>query len=147
MNKIEFTIDIDTDSKKVWDVMLAPETYKQWVSKSWPGSSFDGLWKQGENIRFIGPGQGGTMATIVDLKPYEYILAKHIAIINQDGSEDRTSDVAKGWIGTTESYTFQKNDDKTKLKVEITTSPQWEKMFNDGWPGALAELKRICEGR
>jgi alpha-N-arabinofuranosidase len=81
------------------------------------------------------------MATIVELRPYEFILAKHIAVIGSDGTEDRDSDLAKGWIGTTESYTFTEKNGKTQLKVEINTSPDWEKMFSDGWPNALKKLK------
>ena len=52
MKKLEFKIDIAADPKKVWDIMLSPETYKQWVSKSWPGSYFEGVWKKGESLRY-----------------------------------------------------------------------------------------------
>jgi hypothetical protein len=72
-------------------------------------------------------------------------LAKHIAVLNPDGSEDRESDVAKGWIGTTESYRFTEKDGVTKLAIEINTTAEWEKMFTDGWPKALQELKKLCE--
>ena len=146
MKKLEFKIDIAADPKKVWDIMLSPETYKRWVSKSWPGSYFEGVWKKGESLRFLSPGQGGTLASIVELNPYEFVRAEHIAVIYKDGSEDRSSDIAKGWIGTTESYMFTKNDGKTKLKVEMMVNPEWEQEFNKGWPTALAELKKICEG-
>lgn len=145
MKKLEFKIDIAASRQKVWETMLNPETYKKWVSVSWPGSSYEGNWKQGENVRFVSPGQGGTMANIVELRPYEYILANHIAVINSDGTEDRDSDVAKGWIGTTESYTFTEKNGNTELKVQINTYPDWEKMFKDGWPNALAKLKEITE--
>ena len=66
-------------------------------------------------------------------------------MINADGSEDRTSEIARGWIGTTEQYTFKEHDGSTDLIVEIETTPEWEAMFNDGWPNALAKLKEICE--
>lgn len=145
MKHLEFKTQIDADRRKVWDTMLQPETYKEWVSVSWPGSTYEGKWSEGENIKFISPGQGGTMANLVEEKPYNTILAKHIAVINPDGSEDRQSEIAKGWIGTTERYTFQEHKGKTELKVEIETTPEWENMFVDGWPNALAKLKEICE--
>jgi hypothetical protein len=145
MKKLEFKIDINANAKKVWDTMLNLNTYEEWVSVSWPGSTYQGQWKKGEDIKFVSPGQGGTMATIVELKQHEYILAKHIAAVNPDGTEDRESDVAKGWIGTTESYTFTERNGKTEVKVEINTYPEWEKMFNDGWPNALKKLKEISE--
>jgi uncharacterized protein YndB with AHSA1/START domain len=145
MKKLEFKIDIAASREKVWDTMLGPETYKEWVNTSWPGSYYDGNWKQGEKLRFISPGQGGTLTTLVEHRLYEFILAKHIAVINPDGTEDRDSMVAKGWIGTIETYTFTENNGETELKVGIDTTPEWEKMFTDGWPNALAKLKEICE--
>lgn len=145
MEKLEYKINIDAGQQKVWETMLSPETYKEWTNVSWPGSHFEGTWKKGENLKFVSPGQGGTLAKLVEQRPYEFILAKHIAVINADGTEDRKSDVAKGWIGTTESYTFTKKNGETELKVEINTSPEWVQMFNDGWPNALAKLKELCE--
>lgn len=146
MKKLEFRIDIAASKQKVWDTMLNPETYKKWVSASWPGSYYEGTWKQGEDIKFLSPGHGGTLATLVEHKPYEHLLAKHIAIIDSAGKEDRKGDDAKGWIGTTEAYRFTEKNGQTELKVEINTSPDWEKMFTDGWPNALAKLKEISEG-
>jgi hypothetical protein len=82
---------------------------------------------------------------LIEHKPYDYSFAKHIAVLNPGGIEDRDSDVAKGWIGTTESYSFTEQNDVTELKIELTINPEWEKMFSDGWPKALAKLKEICE--
>ena len=107
MKHLEFKTRISADKKKVWNTMLQPETYKEWVSVSWPGSTYEGKWAKGENIKFVSPGHGGTMATLIEQSDYDNILAKHVAIINPDGSEDRNSTVAKGWIGITERYTFK----------------------------------------
>lgn len=145
MKKLESKIDIAASPKKVWDTMLKPETYKEWVNAAWPGSYYEGNWKQGENIRFLSPGQGGTLATLVECRPYEYIRAKHVAVINADGTEDRDSESAKSWIGTTESYTFSETNGKTELRTEMNIEPEWEKMLGDGWPKALAKLKEVCE--
>jgi uncharacterized protein YndB with AHSA1/START domain len=145
MKKLEFKIDIAASKQKVWAVMFNPKTYKEWVNASWPGAYYEGGWKQGENLKFMSPGQGGTMATLVEHRPYEFILAKHIAVIDSNSKEDRDSEVAKDWIGTTEAYSFAEKNGKTKLKVEINTNPEWEKMFTDGWPNALAKLKEVCE--
>lgn len=145
MKKLEFKTTIDASPEKVWDTMLNLETYKEWTNVSWPGSRFEGNWKQGENLRFLGAGEGGTLANVTDFKPHEFVSAKHIAVINRDGSEDRDSDMAKGWIGTTESYTLKERNGKTELTVDMNVKSGWEKMFSDGWPNALAKLKEICE--
>jgi hypothetical protein len=125
--------------------MLQPETYKEWTAVSWPGSVYKGKWAKGENLRFISTSGEGTLATVVEHTPYEHILAKHIAVIKADGSEDRESDMAKGWVGTLERYRFNEQNGKTDLTVEIDTSPDWESMFAEGWPNALAKLKQMCE--
>lgn len=145
MKKLEFKTKIAASAEEVWKIMLDPVTYKKWTNVSWPGSTYKGKWKLGEEIRFEGEGGGGTMAKINEFRPYEYLLAEHVAVINADGSLDRESEIAKGWIGTTESYTFTEKNGQTELKVEMQTSPGWEKMFNDGWSDALKELKRLCE--
>lgn len=145
MEKLQSKIDIAAIPKKVWDRMTQPDTYREWVNAAWPGSYYEGNWRKGENVKFISPGQGGTLATIVEYRPYEYILAKHIAVINADGTEDRDSETAKNWIGTTESYTFSERNGKTELITEMNTNPEWRKMFADSMPKALAKLKEISE--
>ena len=145
MKKLEFKIDINASAKKVWDTMLHPETFKEWISAAYPGSYYKGQWKKGEDIKFLSSNNDGTLATITELTPYEYILAKHIAVINRDGTEDRNSEQAKSWIGTTEAYTFTERNGKTEVKVEVNTKPEWEKMFNDGWSKGLKKLKEITE--
>ncbi len=78
------------------------------------------------------------------LKPDEFIQARHIAVPGPNLSEDRLSDAARGWIGTIESYTFLAKTGNTELTAEVQTNPKWEKMCIDGWPKALARLKEIC---
>jgi uncharacterized protein YndB with AHSA1/START domain len=147
MEHLEYKIVISAPAKKVWDTMLEKETYKQWVGKSWPDSSFVGTWAKGEKVRFIGPNGSGTLAEIVEFKPYESVLARHIAVLEPGGKEDRTSDVAKGWIGITEEYRFVEHLGNTTLIVSIETNPEWRAMFDEGWPGALEELKKLTEGQ
>jgi uncharacterized protein YndB with AHSA1/START domain len=146
MKKLEFNVDFNADVQKVWDIIIDPVKYKEWVSVSFPGSYFVGNWKKGENIRFIGPDGGGTMANLEEVKQNEFIAAKHVAVINKDNSEDRTSEMAKGWIGTTETYTFSKNKQGSHLKVEVgNLKPEWESMFADSWPKLLEKLKEMTE--
>ena len=146
MKKLEFNIDINADAQKIWDAIINPVKYKEWVGAGFPGSYFEGNWKIGENIRFLSPEGGGTLANLEDVKPNEYIAAKHVAVINQDGSEDRTSEIAKGWIGTTEIYTISKRNGGSNIKVEMgNVNAEWESMFADSWPKLLKKLKEVSE--
>jgi uncharacterized protein YndB with AHSA1/START domain len=145
MEHLEYKVVISAPVKKVWDTMLQKETYNQWVAKSWPGSFYEGKWAKGEQIRFIGSEGSGTLAELVEVKPYERILARHVAVLGKGGVEDRTSDMAKGWIGITEEYRFSETPGQTTVTVLVETTPEWRKMFDDGWPTALQELKKISE--
>lgn len=146
MKTLHYDILIDAAPQKVWTTMLDKETYKQWTGVSWPGSSYTGEWKQGTEIRFTGDeGGGGTLAEIIELEPYKKVVAEHVAVILEDNSLDRDSDMAKGWIGTLEQYEFTDENGATKVDVEITTAPDWASMFDEGWPPALAALKQLVE--
>lgn len=147
MEHLEYKIVISASAKKVWDTMLQQETYKQWVAKSWPNSFYEGEWVKGARIRFIGPDGSGTLAELVEVKPYERVLARHIAALGAGGVEDRTSEIAKEWIGTTEEYRFDEKDGKTTVTALMETTSHWSKMFDEGWPPALEELKKITEGQ
>lgn len=145
MKTLTYKINIAASRKQVWETMLNDETYKQWVAASWPGSFYVGKWQQGEKIRFVSKDGSGTLALIEKFEPYNLISATHIAVLQKGGIEDTQSDIAKGWVGTTEAYKFTEQNGQTELIVEINTNPDWEKMFNDGWTGALQQLKKISE--
>jgi uncharacterized protein YndB with AHSA1/START domain len=146
MQKLRYSITIDAPREKVWDTMLGPETYKAWTNVSWPGSLYEGEWTEGSQIAFRGgDGAGGTLAQLTSVRPFEHVHAEHTAVIGDDGREDRESDVAKSWVGTTEKYTFNDKNGSTEVVVDIETFPEWESMFNEGWPSALQALKELAE--
>lgn len=145
MKKISFITEIRAPKQKVWETMLNPASYREWVAASWPGSYYEGKWEKGEHLKFLSPGRGGTMALVDDQKPFDYCMTHHVAVINADGTLDTESEGAKKWIGTVENYHLHEKNGGTELQVEIQTSPEWEKMFNDDLPKALARLKEICE--
>jgi uncharacterized protein YndB with AHSA1/START domain len=145
MKRLEYKIDIAAPAEKVWKTMLDKETYDKWTSVSWPGASYQGKWGKGENIRFASEDGSGTLATIIAFEPYSYIDCEHIAVLLSGGIEDKDSDLAKGWVGTKEAYRFTEENGNTQLLVTLNINPDWEKMFNEGWPNALNKLKEICE--
>jgi uncharacterized protein YndB with AHSA1/START domain len=145
MKNISYSVDINAPREKVWRIMSTHGPYEEFAGAGWPGATFQGEWRAGADMKFVSPNQGGTLAKLEEYVPQDHVLAKHIAVLKADGSEDRTSEEAKSWIGTTERYTFSENNGRTTLRVDINTPPNWEKMFNDGWPKALAKLKELAE--
>lgn len=145
MIKLNYSIEINAKKDHVWNTMLAPETYREWVKAFSANSKFIGEWKQGETILFFDPNLGGSKAVLETFKPYDEILAKHVSMVNKDMSENNEDEMSKKWIGSTERYSFIEEGDKTKLEIEMTTDEGFEKMFNTGWPKALEIIKSLCE--
>lgn len=77
--------------------------------------------------------------------PHNCILAKHIAIITDDGREVTDSEVAKQWIGTTEKYAFFEHEGQTTLTIEMNTHSSFVEMFDSFWPKALENIKLLSE--
>lgn len=147
MKQLQYSIEIDADKSHVWRTMLEPGLYEQWVKAFSEASRFEGKWAQGETVRFVDQNMGGTQAILEIFKPYDCILAKHIAMISQDGKEDTESDGAKQWIGTTEKYLFSESAGTTTLTVEMATHPSFAEMFDTCWPKALENIKALAENQ
>jgi uncharacterized protein YndB with AHSA1/START domain len=55
MQKLHFSVSINTPKEKVWDIMLGDRTYREWTKVFNPsGSYFEGSWDQGSKILFLG---------------------------------------------------------------------------------------------
>ncbi|MCC6943903.1 MAG: SRPBCC domain-containing protein [Thermomicrobiales bacterium] len=144
MEELQYTIEIDAPRQKVWDFMLGKETYPQWTEVAWPGGVAEGDWKAGTEMRFGGEG-GGTVAKILTADRPSTIRAEHTAVINEDGSLDRESEMARSWIGSREAYDFVEKDGKTELTVRLAVPAEWQEEFDSGWPKALDSLKELVE--
>lgn len=150
MQKIHFSITINAPRKKVWDTMLQDATYRQWTSAfNAQGSWYEGDWSEGSRIRFLGPGENGSVSGMVsqikDLRPYEYVSIEHLGIVT-NGQEDTTSDAVKAWTPAFENYTFKERDGATEVLVDMDTNDDYKQMFEDTWPKALQKLKELSEG-
>lgn len=150
MANLHYTIDINAPKQKVWQVMLEPETYKEWTGAFYPGSTYVGSWDKGSKIKFVAEDDGklsGMFSQIVENIPYEYISIEHLGEI-KGGKEDTTSESAKQWSGSHENYHFIEKDGITTVEVELTggnVDDEMTKMFDGMWPQALQKLKEICE--
>lgn len=145
MQKMTYSIDIKAPQEKVWDTMLKPETYPQWTKAFSEHSEFIGQWKKGERMKFIDKDLGGTVALLETVEAPSLVVAKHVAMINDQGAEETTGPITENWVGTMEIYRLNKNKSGTHLEVEIDCHPDFEKMFSVAWPKALNDLKRIVE--
>ena len=149
MEKLHFSQFIAAPKEKVWETMLAPETYKEWTEAFNPGSRYEGNWEQGSKMLFIGPDEqsGGTMgmvSTVAENRPYEFISIQHLGIY-KDGVEDTESEEARKWSPAFENYTFIEKDGGTELIIDQDMEAEYVEMFEKMWPNALQKLKALCE--
>jgi len=148
MEKLQFKIDINASSEKVWNTLLEKETYNKWTEVFSPGSHYVGNWSKGSKILFLGPNEngelGGMVSRIKENRLYEYISIEHLGLV-QDGKEDTTSDEVKQWAGSLENYTFKNIDGKTELLVDMDINDDYKEMFEGMWPNALNKLKELAE--
>jgi uncharacterized protein YndB with AHSA1/START domain len=144
MKKLHFEVSIRASRKKVWDTMLAPDTYRKWTRAFGEGSYYEGSWKKGARILFLGPTGEGMFSRVADSREHELILLEHLGIW-KNGKEDRDNPQGQAWAGAKEGYLFSETNGVTTVAVDTDSVEEMEAEFLLMWPKALAELKELCE--
>ncbi|MBL8209315.1 MAG: SRPBCC domain-containing protein [Bryobacterales bacterium] len=145
-NMLRFAERIQAPPAKVWEIMLADATYRDWTTPFAEGSYFEGSWEQGQQICFRSPGHdGGMVAVIEESRPHSFVSIKHIGQLKEGGVVDTTSEEVKKWAPAFENYHFTPIDGGTEVRVEMDVTAEWEAYMQQTWPKALARLKQICE--
>lgn len=149
MGKLLRKIHINAPRARVWDVMLADDTYREWTSAFSPGSYYKGDWSEGSKILFLGPGpdgsgEGGMVSRIRENRRHEYISVEHLGIV-QNGVEDTESAAAKQWAPAYENYSFADSNGGTELTIEMDIQAEEKENFEKLWTDALSRLKTIAE--
>lgn len=145
---LQFEIRIAASAKKVYDTMLAEESYAEWTSLFVPGSHFKGSWDEGSKILFLGPGEngemGGMLSRIKENIPYERVSIEHLGIV-ENGKEITEGPEVESWAGALENYFFQEENGITTVTVNTDSSKEYQDYFQKTWPKALEKLKEMCE--
>lgn len=144
LETLTFETSIAASPHRVWDVMLADETYRQWTEAFTAGSHYEGKWEVGARMRFLDPNGGGMISEISELRPAEFLSIKMLGWII-DGVEDTESEAVTSWAPGYETYTLEASDGGTVLRVTSDSLPEYKAMMEAAWPNALARLKQICE--
>lgn len=80
---------------------------------------------------------------IAENRRHEFISIHHLGFV-EDGV-DRIGGPTGTWTPSFENYSFREANGVTDLTVDMGTTAEYEEMFSEAWPRALAELKNICE--
>jgi uncharacterized protein YndB with AHSA1/START domain len=148
LETLNFEILIDAKPEKVYDIMFDEGHYREWTAEFSPSSRYEGSWKKGSKILFLGEDQdgntGGMVSRIKENIPNQFVSIEHLGMIQND-REITSGPEVEGWAGALENYTFTGVNNKTLLSVEMDANQQFKSYFLETWPKALDKLKRICE--
>jgi hypothetical protein len=130
--------------------MLQDATYREWTASFNPNGSswYEGDWKQGSKILFLGAGEngevGGMVSRIKEARLHDFVSIEHLGVV-QDGKEDTTSDTARQFAPAFENYTFIETNGVTEVRIDLDTAEEHRQMFEASWPKALQKLKQLAE--
>jgi uncharacterized protein YndB with AHSA1/START domain len=148
LDKQHFQVTIKAPAGKVYQTMLAEETYRQWTAAFCPTSFYEGSWDKGSKILFIGVdkdgNRGGMVSRIRENIPERYVSIEHIGVL-QNSTEITSGPEVEGWAGAQENYTFTREGSTTLLSVDMDVQKDFHAFFAETWPKALAKLKELCE--
>lgn len=146
MTRLTFSTTINAPKELVWRTMLEDETYRKWTSAFQEGSYAVTDWRPGSKALFLAPNGDGMVSRVAEHRPHEFLSLEHVGIV-KGGVEDTTSDEVKQWAGAHENYTLRENAGGGTLTVDMDTTDEHKKYFEDTWPKALAALKELAERR
>ena len=151
MKKLHFKIAITAPLSVVYDKMLglsSKKNYEQWTALFNPTSTYEGNWKKGSKILFVGVDangeKGGMVSEIAENKPDEFVSIRHYGLVQGEKEITEGPEVEK-WAGGFENYSFEEHDGSTQVKVDVDTNEDFEDYMNQTFPKALFRLKEICE--
>lgn len=87
MKKLTYSIKINKPQDFVFSKIKDKSVYPGWAKAWGEGMTYEGEWKEGENISFFDQTQGGTKVIIEEIVPNETIRAKHVAMVNTQNIE------------------------------------------------------------
>jgi uncharacterized protein YndB with AHSA1/START domain len=146
MTRLTYSTTIQAPRDVVWRTMLEDETYRAWTSAFHEGSYAVTDWQQGSKALFLGPDGSGMVSRVAEHRPNEFLSLEHVGIV-KEGVEDTESDEVRKWAGARENYTLTEERGSVSLRVDMDTSEEHKKFFEDVWPKALAQLKELSERR
>lgn len=151
MKKIQFTKEIKAPVSKVYKAMLgldSKSTYEFWTAEFNPTSTYEGDWKKGNKILFVGTDEngkkGGMVSKIVEHKHAEFVSIRHLGFLDGD-TEITSGEEVEKWAGGHENYSFKEINGITMVTVDMDIVDDHLDYFIETYPRALDKLKEISE--
>ena len=144
MKTLQFTIEINAPTSKVWRVLWDDATYRQWTTAFCEGSYAVSNWNEGDSIHFLDP-NGNGMYSIIDKKVDNQLMSfRHIGNILKL-EEMPLDEETKLWSNSKETYELKEGNNQTTLTVTIDTLDNYVGFFNESMPKAIELIKNLSE--
>ncbi len=143
---IDQEIDIDAPRERVWDVLTGDATYRQWTAEFAEGSYAETDWQQDSSVRFLGPDGTGLLGRVVVSRRPELLDVEYDGVVGA-GRDDTTSELARGWAGSHETYRLAEADGGTHLVISAPMEDAYYDDMVEAWGRALAKVKELAEAR
>lgn len=140
MKQLEFSIEINASKEKVWNILWNEQSYRDWTASFIPGSYYEGELKEGNDIRFLSPGEHGLFAKVEKVIPFQSMHFVHFGLVLDGVSQQKTFEE-----GAIEQYDLYESEFGTKLIVTIKTEEEYITYFSNSFPKALNAVKQLCE--
>lgn len=151
MKKLQFKVSINAPAAKIYDLMLGlsnKSTYEEWTSLFNPTSTYEGSWDKGTKILFVGVDEkgekGGMVSKIAENIPNQFVSIQHYGLLKANKEITEGPEVEK-WANGFENYTFEENNGRTTITVDLDTTEDFLDYMNEAYPKALNKLKEMCE--
>lgn len=141
MKELQFLVEIHATKKRVWDILWQDKTFREWAGIIDPGTHLVGDLKEGNEVQFISGNGYGVTSLVKKITPGEFLLLKHRADTQKNGTQQREDE----WSGGTESYTLTEKDGITTLTATFDVPPEMEDYFKANYPKALERVKVLAE--
>ncbi len=151
MKRIQFKHHINAPAGKVYKTMLgidSIDTYNQWTAIFDPTSTYEGTWKTGTKMYFIGTDKNGEKAGMISMIdehiPGKFISIRHIGMLKGEDEITKGPEV-EPWTNSFENYRFEESDGGTEVTIELDALEDHLEYFDSTWNSALLKLKEISE--
>lgn len=142
MQRLNYRIHIQAPVERVWDTLIADESYRDWTSAFMEGSYYEGSWEQGSRIRFLTPSGEGMEAEIAQNRRHAFLSIRHLCMVSPGQPAAPEADSGPSAY---ENYRFTPEAGGTRLEIEQDMPAEYVAMMDQSWPKALARLKALCE--
>lgn len=142
LNRLQFSIDIKSDTARIWKALWDDRYYREWGDVFYKGSHYvTDNWEVGNKVMFLIPDQSGIYSVIERHVPNQVIQFKHIgSVVN--GKMQPIDDEVKKWSGATEIYSLREGSDFVTLFIEIDVLDEHVEFMSTKFPIALQRIKK-----